>query len=108
MGLKAYNPNSFAVSLVRHDLAIEINSRQVGTAKSQKKYRIGSDETKEFQFEVSTSLKSLISGGIGMLPQLIVPGKEMDIRVSGIAKVKVWGICRKIPVDYETSFRPEW
>lgn len=101
IGVDVHNPNNYRLKLLQYDLRVTVNGAKVGEAHQRGKQVLFRNSTGTIGFDISTDLKQVLGGLLGVLSGLLGEKKGVLVKVDGTVVAKAKGIRKEVPVTFE-------
>lgn len=97
--VKVDNPNNFKIKVKKSTMDIYINEKYVGKTSLDAKVVINKESEEVYPIVLNADPKDLLKAAMGSLGGLLKG--SVKVRIKGDVKGSVYGISRKVPVDFE-------
>ncbi|MCB9189570.1 MAG: LEA type 2 family protein [Flavobacteriales bacterium] len=97
--VKVDNPNNFKIKVKKSTLDIYINEKYIGKTSLDSKIVINKNSEEVYPIVLNADPKDLIKAAMGSLGGLLKG--SVKVRLKGDVKGSVYGVTRKVPVDFE-------
>lgn len=102
INVKLDNPNSFKIKVIKADLDLVIGGNPAGKAVMANKITIQKKKEDNYDIIISTSKDEIMSAVWKSAIPAATSGK-VTVKVKGWIKGRVWGIGKKIDVEFKES-----
>lgn len=102
INVKLDNPNNFKIKVVKAKLDLFIGSNEAGVASLEDKITIKKKTEDNYDIIITTDREQLMSAALKSALSTLGNGK-MTVKVKGWVKGRVWGIGKKIDVEFKEN-----
>lgn len=98
--VKIENPNAFKIKVIKANLNLFIGGNEAGSANLKDKIIIKKKAEDVYDITITTDRKKLLSAAVKAAIPSLATGK-VEVKVKGWIKGRVFGIGKKIDVDFK-------